>query len=233
MKNQFFPKNFSYKQQNYFVNVLYSFIVFVLSLFSVFFIGFSFVYIGNVPVEGVSMQPTLNESGRYKSDIIYINKFANYTRGDIIVIRQNNSSTDHIIKRVIGMEGDVINIALNTYTNEVELYINGILQVEDYIFDVETAIEPNDGMFATLENFNNLKDPSSSTYKPELFNSNGFLVVPQNTVFVLGDNRGFSSDSATKGPFPTEWVVGRVDFVVPYGESQLTYFLNYFTPFNF
>ena len=218
-----------YNKRKIGAEIAYNFFVALLVTFSLVFIAFSVTYIADVPVLGISMQPTLNPKGETKSDIVYINRFANYTYGDIIVIKQDQLEHEYIIKRVIGLQNDTINIISNSYTGEVELYVNDILLHEDYIYDITTSTDPNNlGMEATLSNFIHLK-----ATKPELFNANGYLVVPENQVFVLGDNRGVSLDSSMQGPYSTSSVVGRVDFVIPYGESTLTYFLNYFTPFHF
>ncbi|KAM9312648.1 mitochondrial inner membrane protease subunit 2 [Gastrophryne carolinensis] len=63
-------------------------------------------------VEGVSMQPSLNPDGRNESDIVLLNRWRirNYEvqRGDIVSLVSPKNPEQKIIKRVIGLEGDIV-----------------------------------------------------------------------------------------------------------------------------
>ena len=63
-------------------------------------------------VHGVSMQPLLNPSDDDTNDIIFIKKwnYKNYTlkRGDVISVTNPRDSNQLLVKRVIGLEGDLI-----------------------------------------------------------------------------------------------------------------------------
>ncbi|XP_053320688.1 mitochondrial inner membrane protease subunit 2 isoform X1 [Spea bombifrons] len=63
-------------------------------------------------VEGASMQPSLNPSGRNKSDVVLLNRWTvrNYEvqRGDIVSLVSPKNPEQKIIKRVIALEGDII-----------------------------------------------------------------------------------------------------------------------------
>lgn len=222
-------KNIFNKKPNFTLQLLGNVVFVTLVVLSLFFLGFSMLYV-STPVVGESMQPTLNPKGEFKSDIVYVNKLSGFSRQDIIVIHQTESEdAEYIIKRVIGIAGDRINIIYNADDDSYELWVNDEKWDEPYLYDWENLNEPNNfGMQTTYNNFNGLK-----TTKPELFNESEELVVPQNEVFVLGDNRGKSLDSSQKGPFSVSLVVGKVDFIVPYGQSEWIYFLNIFTPFHF
>lgn len=110
-------------------------------------------------VVGSSMEPTLQNSDK----IIITNITSNYELGDIVVIHRQDDVS--IIKRVIGVEGDTVDIDFETG----EVTINGQVLTEDYI------AEPTYRSFADGPEFP--------------------LTVPKDTVFVLGDNRNNSLDS--------------------------------------
>lgn len=70
---------------------------------TILFIG-DFLF-GMVKVVGDSMYPNIQSA-----DIVLYNKFtSNYNCGDIIIIK-NSKTNEYYIKRIIGLEGDYINI---------------------------------------------------------------------------------------------------------------------------
>lgn len=227
-ENSIYSKNF---KPNFWIDYLTKAFVAVCIILSVFFVGFAIVY-DSAPVNGVSMQPTLNKYGGTKSDIVYINKFASVDYGDIVVVERNESNdVNYIIKRVIGLPGDIIEIAQDT-DGEIYVFRNGERLNEDYILNIRLSGDPNNlGMKTTLQNFNSLRQYALSNQNKSsaVFDDHGRLIVQQNQIFVLGDNRGNSIDSSVDGPFSLDNVVGRVDYVVPYGTTPLQYFFEYFT----
>ena len=93
----------------------------------VFVILFLMIYIVSVTqVVGSSMSPTLSDG-----EVLILNKF-NYRifdvkRGDIISL--DYEDTKYLIKRVIGLPGETVDIKNN------QLYINNTLYEEDYLPD--------------------------------------------------------------------------------------------------
>ena len=107
-------------------------------------------------------------------------KFRNYKRGDVVVFKSPKNPEIDYIKRIIGLPGDKI---LFKGSN---VYINDSLLSESYIS------APN-----------NLWD---NGYAKE----GETIVVPDNYVFVMGDNRPHSSDSREFGPIPITDIIGHV-----------------------
>lgn len=112
-----------------------------------------------VSVEGSSMTNTLMDQER----LITTNFFYKPEKGDIVVIDKHNTFEKPLIKRVIATEGDTIKIAYATG----DVYINGVLQNENYI---KEKINPQAG--SDLE-----------------------MTIKEGYVFVMGDNRNGSADS--------------------------------------
>ena len=118
---------------------------------------------------------------------------ANYTskieRGDVVVI--TNVLNEPIIKRVIATEGQTVNIDYET----------GIVYVDGMALD-ETKYGVENGSTTS----------PSIAYEPLIFPQ----TVPDNCIFVLGDNGGVSKDSryAEVGMVDVRHVLGEAVFVI-------------------
>jgi signal peptidase I len=108
-----------------------------------------------VRVDGFSMNPTL-QNGEY----ILVNRLAYVIgkpqRGDIIVFRLPNDEEQDLIKRVIGLPGDAVNI------NSGVVKINGVVLNEPYIaqaplYSGEWKV-PEGSLFVLGDNRNDSRD---------------------------------------------------------------------------
>lgn len=131
-------------------------------------------------VLGHSMYPTL-----YEKDRLFASKISLYfggpSRGDVVVLEAPDVPKKDYIKRVIGIEGDVVEI------KDGKVYLNGSLLKEDYI------------------------DEDAYTH---VYDDNNRWVVPEDHVFVLGDNRdeGASKDSRYFGCISIKTIKGVTGF---------------------
>lgn len=122
-------------------------IAIVVALFIKTFIFNSTYVLGN------SMYPTLQEKDRLFAVKIPL-YFNGPDRGDVVVLEAPDSENKDYIKRVIGLEGDKIEIL------EGRVYLNGELLEEDYIeegsythvYDKNTWIVPKGEVFVLGDN---------------------------------------------------------------------------------
>lgn len=187
---------------------------------------FSTIYVG-VEVDGTSM-----ENSYFNKDIVYYLPNAEYSYGDVVVVKV--SENHELLKRVIGLPGDKINfdITLNGESYVYTLTINGKPVIEPYI-------KTQSGNAMTYENIYGSDENSLINTKPESFMQNEKgehyrkdLVLGQDQVFVLGDNRQISNDSSSYGAFNSSQIVGRVDFVSSAGKLPVLELLKqFFWPF--
>jgi signal peptidase I len=124
--------------------------------------------------------------------------------GDIIVFRYPPDLSLTLVKRLIGVPGDRLKIDRGV------VYRNGIRLNEPYVYH-KYAYDP------AMDNFPNpccrpVKEQFAQEAQREMLDRDvvaGELIVPANSYFAMGDNRGNSSDSRFWGFVPRENIVGK------------------------
>jgi len=120
------------------------------------------------------------QSGDYILTSKITYKMRRVERGDVVVFKSPRNPEIEYIKRVIGLPGDKILI------KDGQVFVNDKPLEENYISAPTNVFE--DGF---------LKEDQP-------------IIVPQNYVFVMGDNRPRSSDSRAFGPIPIDSIDGVV-----------------------
>lgn len=148
----------------------------VLALFLVIWI-INFL-VGNTRVASESMMPTINPG-----DHLFINRlpyyYRNPIRGEIIVFKHEDN---YLIKRVIGVGGDKVDIIDN------KIYIN------DSKLDETRYLTPH-----------------MNTYKYSASQIEFPYIIPEDCYFVLGDNRVDSKDSRVFGAIIREDIIAKAN----------------------
>jgi signal peptidase I len=143
-------------------------------------------------ISGPSMESTL-----YQDNRVLVNKLSyrlhGIGRGDVVVFDRVTSNGqlvqhDDLIKRVIGLSGDVVEI------KDCVVYVNNRVLIEPYL-------NPNDLAQTSLEDRCRVPLLAAQT-------------VPESKIFVMGDNRPQSFDSRMFGPISEDLVVGRAFIVL-------------------
>lgn len=132
-------------------------------------------------VKGESMEPNF-----YEAEYLIIDKltpyFKPYVRGEVIVFRHPKTERHYLIKRVIGLPGERVEIKNKIITIYNKEHPNGLILNE--------------------------KEYGPRTLRPE----NIDFVLDNLHYVVLGDNRQVSLDSERFGPIGADQIVGRVAF---------------------
>lgn len=176
------------------LNFAINFLIAIAALLLVFEIIFVSNFTG-VYIVDISMMPTLNGAPDEKSaggDYLYVSDNAKPTYGDIVVVSRENNSP--LIKRVIALGGDSVKLIGG------KLYIkyggtnNFILVEEDYI---------NSDYNNPEANINNYPQIGGKVLEEG-------HTVKRDCVFLMGDNRNYSSDSRQNGDFQKKNICGVV-----------------------
>ncbi len=123
-------------------------------------------------------------------------------RQDIIVFRYPVDPKQHFVKRVVGIPGDHVRLV------NKHVFVNGVKQDDEYASfnwgqrDKFRDNFPNGGFFTD-------KIASKWFIQAQKLVDDGQLIIPEDSYFVLGDNRDDSYDSRYWGLVPADHVVGR------------------------
>ena len=150
-------------------------------------------------ISGPSMQTTMFQDNR-----VLVNKLSyrlhDIHRGDVVVFDRVTVDGevvqhDDLIKRVIGLSGETISI------KDCQVFIDGKLLAEPYLNDYDLAQSSVD-------------DRCRVPMMDE-------TLIPENHLFVMGDNRPQSFDSRMFGSIEQNLVVGRAFVIIwPFGAAK-------------
>lgn len=133
-------------------------------------------------VKGQSMVPSFEDGDYLIVDEISY-RFQTPERGEVIVFKNPQNESQRFIKRIIGLPGESIE-----FEDGKVVILSGS---KKFILDESAYL------------------PSYALTYPRVFQD---ITLDRDEYFVLGDNRGNSSDSRVFGPLPKENIVGRVVF---------------------
>ncbi|HMK93128.1 MAG TPA: signal peptidase I [Thermoleophilia bacterium] len=145
-------------------------------------------------IPSTSMANTLVPGQRVLVDrMVY--RYRSVHRGDIIVFRRPCPPNDVLIKRVVGLPGDIMSVSNG------DLYVNGHEMTEPYVDKVNGVAEPTDPADSLTSGDPNAPWSLTQPYR-----------VPAGHYFVMGDNRTDSADSRYWGTVPRAAIIGRAFF---------------------
>ncbi len=134
--------------------------------------------------------------------------------GDVIVFEFPEDVTKYLVKRLVGVPGDTVEMRDGT------LIRNGAAIPERYVEHTEPDMDPAPEEFRWQRDYVVRTAAAASAYHPSR-NNWGPLVVPKGNYFVLGDNRDNSLDSRYWGFVADSLLKGR-PMVVYYSYSPDT-----------
>lgn len=161
-----------------------------------------------------SMRPTIVEGDRIFVDKLaydlkvpfttrHVAQWADPQRGDIVVFYAPDSD-ERLVKRVIGIPGDVVE------SRTERLYVNG----EAAHYRPATAITQSAGESIATEELDGKRHSVTFLDGVPALRSYGPVQVPNGNYFMMGDSRDNSRDSRYFGFVPRAAIVGRATHVV-------------------
>lgn len=165
-------------------------------IFSVIFVIIFTTFIAKpIRVNGSSMYPTLIDRELGFSNVLTLKAFGIH-RFDVVIVYVDQLK-EYLVKRVIALPGETVE-----YKNET-LYIDHVavdqkFLDEDYVAQVK------------------------QTTQSDFTSSFGPITIKAGEVWLMGDNRPFSSDSRRFGAFPIKKIVSKDAYILyPFNEIRI------------
>jgi len=166
-----------------------------------------------------SMKPTLLEGDRilvnrlaYDVKVPFTDISLRHThepkRGDVVVFSSPRDGM-RLVKRLVGLPGDVISMRSN------RLFVNGEEAVYEPLREAKLYENLKDGQLVVEESVLAMAHPAAVSVVGRSPLSNfGPIAVPEGQYFMMGDNRDYSADSRVIGPVPRALLNGRVERIL-------------------
>lgn len=140
----------------------------------------------------------------------YLFRIKEPEKEDIIVFRyplqeRTFLGNTNFVKRCVAVEGDTV------FIKHKILYINGKSKTPDYISHRDNREFPP--LEIEHENYQRLWEKGKLRKFPHVRDNFGPVVVPEDCVFAMGDNRDNSDDSRFWGPVPINYISGTPVFI--------------------
>ena len=124
------------------------------------------------------MLPNFHENEQILIDKVSI-KYSDFKRGEVVIIKHPEDPGIMLIKRIVGLPGDIFEIA------DGDVFINNERLEEPYLL------------------------AQNSTFGDSKIQEGLSLIVPEGSYVLLGDNREDSLDSRSWGALDGSFIVGK------------------------
>ncbi len=152
----------------------------------------------------------------------WLAKFQEPKKGEVIVFKYPRDMSTFFIKRVVGEPGDKIRVENGTlYINDIPMEKKVVASPNDFDWLRDEDFQRDGNTYDNKENYvhfietlpGNIEHNVLLRRGEALMDSYGPITVPENSLFVMGDNRNNSMDSRVWGFVPKENILGRAGFV--------------------
>lgn len=184
-------------------------------------------------IQNSSMYPTINQNSLVNDKTIVDTTLKPEVGKIIMYVTLINSEVTNITKRIVATEGDKITVVKETIDGQTSFYLQRIPNGHTSPYKIqEDYVADKSSIKTTYEKFEKLYQRSD--IQTELINGQMYIVVPENNIFFLGDNRASSYDSSNMGPCSIDGYRGTATYLIKEGKNlqliQMLYALGLLAP---